>query len=282
MIESTLPGVGLAGRHVVVTRAPHQADELASLLEERGAIPLLYPCIEIIPPADPAPLDQALEDAAGGSYDWLVITSANSARMMARRPSIGRLNSAGLQVAAIGPRTAEAIRSFLRIDVHVVAREYVAESLASSLKASPGDRVLLPQSSVARPVLAEALRAGGAHVTVVDAYQTVLGRGGADIPAYLERGQVDAVTFTSASTAEGFTSRLASDGGHPASLQGVCLAAIGPVTAKAMEKFGLAVGVMPAVYTVPALVEALATYFSEESENASRPGQRKSLYIEDL
>ncbi len=272
MKETTPQGDGLSGRHVVVTRAPHQAGDLCALLEEQGAIPLPYPCIEIVPPADPAALDQALENAADGGYDWLVITSANTARIMAGRPAGGRLNSAGMQVAAIGPRTAEAIRNHLRIDVQVVAREYVAESLAESLKLLPGDRVLLPQSSIARPVLAESLRAGGAEVTVVDAYRSILGRGGADIPAYLERGQVDAVTFTSASTAEGFLSRLTRDGGHPASLQGVCLAAIGPVTARAAERFGLAIAVMPAVYTVPALVEALASYFTRKPQNASRPG----------
>ncbi len=273
MKRTETPVTELAGRRVVVTRAPHQSAGLAALLEERGAIPLLYPCIQVVPPADPSALDQALEGAVAGRYEWLVITSANTARIMAGRPAGNRLGKAGLQVAAIGPKTAEAVRNYLRIDVDAVAREHVAESLAAGLKLSPGDRVLLPQSIIARPVLAEALRAGGAEVTVVDAYQTILGQGGVDVPAYLEAGQLDAVTFTSPSTVNGFLSRLASEGGRPASLQGVCLAAIGPVTAGAMEKLGLAVGAMPDEYTVKAMVEALASYFKRESQPAINPGQ---------
>jgi uroporphyrinogen-III synthase len=39
------------------------------------------------------------------------------------------------------------------------------------------------------------------------------------------------------------------------------VAAIGPITAQAVEKLGLKVSVQPDHYTVPALVEAIAEYF---------------------
>ena len=61
----------LVGKRVVITRAPHQADELAALLRERGAEALLYPCIDIAPPEDSAALDAALHTAANGGFDCL-------------------------------------------------------------------------------------------------------------------------------------------------------------------------------------------------------------------
>ena len=71
----------------MVTQAVHQAPELAGLLAARGAIPLLYPCIAIAPPADPAPLDATLRRAVGGEFDWLVFTSANTVLVLAQRLS---------------------------------------------------------------------------------------------------------------------------------------------------------------------------------------------------
>jgi len=63
--------MSLAGKRVVNTRAAHQAAELDDLLRGRGAVPVSYPCIAIAPPADPAPLDAALRDAAAGaSTGW--------------------------------------------------------------------------------------------------------------------------------------------------------------------------------------------------------------------
>ena len=50
----------LSGKHVVNTRALHQAAELDALLRERCAEPISYPCIDIRPPEDCAALDAAL------------------------------------------------------------------------------------------------------------------------------------------------------------------------------------------------------------------------------
>ena len=54
---------------------------------------------------------------------------------------------------------------------------------------------------------------------------------------------------------------LSAEAAHEVTLDGVCLAAIGPVTANAMKRLGLAVDVMPAIYTLPSLIAALEDYF---------------------
>lgn len=106
------------------------------------------------------------------------------------------------------------------------------------------------------------LEAGGACVTTVTAYRTVMGQGGVDLPTLLRRHEADAVLFTSPSTVDNLALRLAAEGGEWSSLQGVCIGCIGPVTAQAAEERGLRVHVRPDEHTLSGLVEALEDYFT--------------------
>jgi uroporphyrinogen-III synthase len=78
----------------------------------------------------------------------------------------------------------------------------------------------------------------------------------------LAAGKIEAITFTSPSTAQNFVQRLLEENGRPSLLDTICLAAIGPVTAKAMRKLGLQVNIMPERFTLLELVEALEIYFA--------------------
>jgi uroporphyrinogen-III synthase len=264
----------LAGKRIVVTRAANQADELDDLLRQRGAEPLSYPCIAIAPPANTALLDAALRSLAAGEFAWLVLTSRNTVAVLAERLKalgLGLGEPGRVRVATVGAATAQAAEVELGLCSDLVPDEFVAEALAAALteRLKPGERVLLPQAEIARPVLADALQAAGANVTPVVAYRTVTGSGGVDLPALLVASQapgssrsVDAITFTSGSTARNFTERLSAEGGRPADLAGVCIACLGPVTAEAARKLGLPVHVVSSESTIPALVKALEAHFS--------------------
>jgi uroporphyrinogen-III synthase len=82
--ENERDGSALLGKRIVITRAAHQAGDFAALLECRGAIPLLYPCLSIAPVEDTALLDQALNRWAIGGYDWVVFTSVNAVEIAAQ------------------------------------------------------------------------------------------------------------------------------------------------------------------------------------------------------
>lgn len=264
-MPSALP---LAGKRLVVTQASHQAPELAALLAVQGAEPLLYPCIAIEPPADTQALDGALAGTAAGRFDWVVLTSANTVRSLAQRMGtlgLPRSICGGTQVAAIGEATAEAAAILLGCKVDLLANESVAEGLAQTLllSAQPRQRVLLPQGDLARAVLAQALTAGGLEVTSVAAYCTTVGSGGVDLPALLAQPcAVDAITFTSSSTVRNLLRRLEQEGGDPADvirerLAGVCLAAIGPVTAQTLRDCGLPAAVVAKEQSLEGLAAAL-------------------------
>lgn len=256
----------LLGRQVVVTQAAEQAPELAGLLVQAGATPLRYPCLAIAPPADTTALDQALQLAARGSYDWLVLTSANAVRTVAARLAaleIAPSRLAGVRVATVGKVTAEAVHTQLGLDVALTPAEEVAEGLAAALAATlqPGGRILLPQAAMARDVLLRRLKATGAAVTHVVAYETVRGSGGVKLPALLAQRKVDAVTLASSSAFTFLHERLAQEGGDPAALHGVYLACIGPITAQTVREAGFTPAVVSPQQSLEGLVAALADYF---------------------
>jgi uroporphyrinogen III methyltransferase/synthase len=241
----------LLGRRVIVTRAAEQAHELSVLLREAGAEPIEIPSIAIVDPADGG---AALRAAATrlGTYDWVVLTSANGARRLLAELRDARAFGAA-DVAAIGPGTADALAAG-GVVADLVPGRFVAEGLLDVFPDGPG-RVLLARAEVARDVLPDGLRARGWDVDVVDAYRTVTSPLTED--QRREAGRADVVTFTASSTV---TRWLEAGGPVPP-----VVACIGPITAATAREHGLRVDVEADVHTMRGLVDALAAHASGRS-----------------
>lgn len=266
-------GSSLDGVRVVNTRSPHQARQLDELLEERGAHPVSYPCIDIAPAPDPAPLDEALKQVTEGAFGWLVFTSTNAVEAVETRLvdlGISPAQVSRARVAAVGPGTAAALVERLGIDADLCPEEYVAEALAEQLVARGAQKVLVPQAERAREALSRILVANGVEVETVTAYRTVLGSGGADVPGLLRRGQVDAVVFASPSAVDNMAVRLERESGDWDDLREVCIACIGPVTSAAAERRGLEVHVLARDHTIPGLVDSLERYYQDNARIGER------------
>jgi uroporphyrinogen III methyltransferase/synthase len=266
----------LEGRTVVVTRAAAQAQRFTQLLESAGARVLEAPAIVIAPPPSWEPLDAALD--ALDTFTWVVFTSVNGVAMVARRLAARGLAwsaLAGRRVAAIGPATADALAEHgVRADL--VPREYRAEGLVERLRGviTPADRVLLPRAAQTRDLLVVELGRLGAHVTEVPAYATRRPEAGtARLREALAAGAIDAVTFTSSSTARNFAELFTEDE-RRAWLSSVTVACIGPITAATAAEYGLATDVMPGEYTIPALARALADHFARIPRGPARRARR--------
>jgi uroporphyrinogen III methyltransferase/synthase len=266
----------LKGRTIVVTRARAQAQRFVQLLEAAGARVLQAPMIVIEPPASWEPLDTAL--AALDSFTWLIFTSVNGVAMVDRRLVARGVPWAAIarkRVAAIGPATADALGEH-GVRVEALPSEYRAEGLVERLRTvlGPADRVLLPRAKDTRDILVVELRRLGVSVTEVPAYQTRRVEDGVvRLREALASGNVDAVTFTSSSTARNFAEQFSAD--ERSAWRGkTAVASIGPITAATAAEYGLATDVMPTEYTIPALARALADYFSRTRRNAGRRSRR--------
>jgi uroporphyrinogen-III synthase len=258
-----------------VGRARHQAGSLSKELRKLGADVFEIPFIEIRKPRSFRPLDTALKNLA--SYDWLILTSVNGVEAMWQRFRKLRLTKkslANLEIAAIGPATRKAIeKRGVRVDV--VPEEYVAESVVKSLRRRvEGKRVLLVRAKVARDVIPNELRKAGAHVDVVEAYETVVPKSSRmrlRVALKNPGRRPDVITFTSSSTVKNFVALLGSRGGskRPASLERATLASIGPVTSATLRDLGLGVDVEAKRFTIPGLVKAIV---AEQGASSPRRG----------
>lgn len=256
----------LFGRRIVITRARSQASAFAREIEDLGGEVVEFPTIEILPPEDYEPLDQAIKEIA--SYHWVIFTSVNGVkhfleRMRHLRQDIRRLREA--KIAAIGPETAKSLESiYLRVDL--VPRDYRAEGILKELRPEEmnGKRVLLPRAAEARDILPETLKSWGAEVEVVEAYRTVEAKSDGDwLRAMLQKKKIDMITFASSSTAIHFAALFPNEN-LPRMLAGTAVACIGPITQTTVEEMGIRVDVVPADYTIPALTQAIMEYFSKD------------------
>lgn len=255
----------LFGRRVLVTRSREQAAEMVDLLEAHGAEAIEAPLINIVPPDDYGPLDEACERAGG--FDWIIFTSANGASAFMDRLLSGPRDVralAGARLCAVGPGTASRLTRFgLKVDL--VPDDHSADGVVAALKEAgsvKGKRVLFAKADIARDTLPEELRAAGAQVTEVVAYRTVTAEGDAHLGIYrqlLDR-QIDAVTFSSASAVRAFVSIYGADQAVDL-LNHTTVATIGPVTADAAVRYGITPQITPATSTISALVEALVSHF---------------------
>ena len=270
---------------ILVGRAKHQAGALSTQLREQGAQVIEIPFIEIRRPRSFKPLDGALKNLS--MYDWLILTSVNGVEAMSERMrklhlsvATGREghefvraakreeNSAASaaegrpRIAAIGPATKKALEQ-RDLKVEVVPKEYVAESVVRSLKNKvKGKRVLLVRAKVARDVIPRELRKAGAHVDVVEAYETVVPpTSKRKLQAALknESKRPHVVTFTSSSTVRNFVALVGKTRGN---LSDIRMASIGPVTSATLRECGLEVDIAAKEFTIPGLVRAITDSFA--------------------
>jgi uroporphyrinogen-III synthase len=238
----------LAGRTVLVTRPADQSLELVKLLDRLGARSIVAPAIGIAPVRSAA-LTRALRELASGEYRWVTLTSRATVDVL--RDRLGGPRDVRAKVAAIGEGTAEAFRRWARRAPDLMPRTFTTVALARAFPRGSG-RVLCARADIAPEGLEDSLAAKGWSPTRVDAYRTRMPR---TLPPAareaLRRGEVDAVTFTSASTVRGFVGALGAVKGAP---KVVC---IGPVTAKEARAHGLTVHAVANPHTVEAVAAAV-------------------------
>lgn len=255
--------VPLAGRRIVITRAARQSGGLRERLEQQGAEVILLPTIEIAAPESYQPLDDALLHAC--DYDWLVVTSTNTVRVIGERMAelgVPGESLAHLHCAAVGPSTAEAMLA-IGLTTNVVPERYVGDALADALaERVRGQRVLLVRAAVARDVVPDALMAAGASVTIVDAYRTVIPGDAVERARAVFGSELlpDAVVFTSGSTVTHLLDVL-HDAGLPFPA-GVACVSIGPVTSAALRDAGLVVAAEAEMASLDALVDACVRLYA--------------------
>jgi uroporphyrinogen-III synthase len=281
----------LQGRRILIARNADRARPLAAVLHSKGAEALVLPLIDFERAQDQRPLDAALDKLQGGSFDWLVVSSITTVRVLLEKAAergvpLRRLVPATTRVATVGSASRSALEALeIGVDLAPVGQQS-ADGLVS-LWTAAGDRAFLPQADIAAGTLAEGLQAKGTDVSVVTAYHTVdypahpdrrlaaelpaavVGSGQdalqasaqevsvQDVRAALDAGALDAVVAASPSGAR----RIA---GHLQPLGSCRLVAIGRPTAAEAARLGLTVAATAKEPTPDGITTALESIFANE------------------
>jgi uroporphyrinogen-III synthase len=252
---------------VLITRPRSQADEFADKLRSAGIEPIYFPVIEIQPIENNLALERALEKP--GCYEWIVFTSVNAVDVVFSPSSpallpkekgvsspFGRGQGEGVRVAAIGPKTADALRKH-NIEPDFIPDEYIGEAIMPGLGDVKDKWILLPRAEIARKELPEAIVKAGGFVHEINVYRTLSAEVDMDGLQALKSG-VDVVTFTSPSTVQNFVAIARRNNLAPLNLpNNPLIACIGPVTEQAAKEAGFQNIVTAKDYTTEGLIEAI-------------------------
>lgn len=255
----------LFGRRVLVTRSREHAGELVDLLEAAGAEAVEAPVLRVAPMDHFEALDAATDQAP--NLDWIVFTTVNGAngfltRLHARGRDARAL--AGPKLCAVGVGTAERLaRAGLRADLVLEGQgiDAVVEALGGTAGLR-GQRVLVPYTAGGRDSFGEALAAAGADVTQAPAFRTLAVDDNPELDVYgqLLQRRIDVVTFTSAAAVRSFAALYGTD--QVADLLAhTTVATVGPAATDAVRRLGVEPAVVPAMPSIPALVDAIRAHF---------------------
>ena len=201
---------------VVVTRPEDQSGALVARLEALGHDVVRCPLIRIEPLGDD-PIDPS-------GYEWVLVTSVNGARELARR-----LTGKPKHVAAVGPGTAAALAEH-GLQVDLVPRTHTQEGLRDELP--PGRALLAAAEGARRDVL---------DADFLPLYRTI------ELRPPAPEGDVAIVASASAARA------LAATGAR------LPVVAIGPQTEAEALAYGLEVAAVAASHDLEGLLEAVSS-----------------------
>jgi uroporphyrinogen-III synthase len=257
----------LAKNSIAITRPVGQGEETSMFVRKLGWNPFIVHAVELKPLARSSILKEFSRVIGEGPIDLLVFMSSTGVDAffdMLKPHSNGLPGGAGQpRVIAVGPMTSEAL---VRHGVQgaVVPKKYSSGGILDyfSKFELKGRRVVLIRSSAADDHLSVSLTLRGAFVETITVYRsTVPGNVESvlDFLAGLEKGQFQAVLFTSAASASNLFSiaELENPRSHLIRLMNSTLVgAIGPATGERLRELGLD-PTMPGRYLIEDAIEEL-------------------------
>jgi uroporphyrinogen-III synthase len=237
----------MQGKRVAILES-RLGDQLAQLIARSGGIPMQAPALAEVPDGDPRALNDFLDCCLQHPPRLFIFqTGIGTQALLDMTEKLGHMKQlmdllAQAKVAERGPKPAGVLRAHaIRIDV-ATKDPHTTVELLRALDDVPvaGSRVVVQRYGESNRKLEAALQQRGAEVTELPTYRWALPQDTAPLAKLLnaiDRNEVDAAVFTSASQARNLFS-FARDRGREdalrAGLKHVNVFSIGPVCTRAL------------------------------------------------
>ncbi|MDD1725632.1 MAG: uroporphyrinogen-III synthase [Euryarchaeota archaeon] len=245
---------------LAIIRPERQLEDSKKVVESFGYRALAASMVDITPISDSL-WSTFIGELAKGEVDYLILTSANGARICAQRGLNATSIPKSTRVVAIGPATRSALlKDQLRVDL--MPSEYSSHGIVRMLSNIAEKKIWVLRSAYGSPELIEGLKKGGAAVYEVVLYtlKKRCGPSQRDFIREVTEGDVAGVLFTSAMTVKAFfdcADRMGTRERLIARLAYQLVGAIGTPTADALRACNVKVDVIPKDATFGELVSAV-------------------------
>lgn len=185
--------------HIAVTRPLAQAQSLCASITQQGGTAISYPLLAVTAIDDYTQFNQQLERLT--TSDWAIFISSNAVdfampRIIKQYPQL----PSALKFAAIGPQTAEALKTYGVQEVLIPHQRYDSETLMSlpEMQNVTGKTVIIFRGVGGRELMADTLKARGAQVYFAESYQRINPQTDTSLlDHYWQQGKLDALVVTS-------------------------------------------------------------------------------------
>ena len=253
----------LAGKKIGTTATQKLHNKLREMMEDKGAF--VFPLCEmkvVLTDGTEKLLDELSQIK---KYDWIVFTSQNAVHLFfaeADKKQIDRREFAKVRFAVVGSGTKKALETY-GFYADYMPKQFTTEALAKGLTdvVKAGEHLLLPRALQASEELVLELQKKPVTITEIPFYD-VEGTFSGDLSMWKN---MDVAAFFSASGVEAFVSRMGKDKigewERGRKKEHVAVAAIGEVTKKRLQAYGIDVDVVPEQCDLEHLGRALEQFY---------------------
>lgn len=253
----------LKGKTILITRSIDKSDDVVQYLTSLGADVIVFPTIKLVQPSSFEECDKAIQNLE--TFDYVIFTSQNAVDWFLKRVDIlGKLDILkSKKIISIGKKTSEKLNEH-KISVYFMPKISNSENFIDEFRniIHRDEKVLLPQSRIAREYIQKSLEMLGAVVTRIDVYDVNLPSAD-DVREQIKivnEKKIDVVIFTSPSTFDNFI-KLMNIHDPNEYFGDKVIAVIGPTTRRHIESKGISVMIEAKDTTFESIIKSIVEYY---------------------
>jgi uroporphyrinogen-III synthase len=251
----------LSHKIILVTKSRQDSERSLKLLIEEGAEIIYFPTIKVLPIVNSPELNEALNMFS--RFDYLVFTSTNAVEVFSGIIRKKKLDLSRMKIAVVGKSTADECET-IGIPVDILPEEFSAQGLIQKFSELDltNKKMFIPGSSLSRGELNMGLSELGAQVFSVPVYDVAQNElSNLKIEHQrIQKKHPGIFIFTSPSSFSNFL-KLMNVSDAEKFFGRSLLCAIGTTTENAIREKGLTVHVVPKIFSLHGVAEAIIDYF---------------------